>query len=69
MLFSRKRARDEKGSVRKAGIQLMEALLLMAVRGTGGAAPQLPAASDIEAIELATLDPLVKASTAPAFAS
>ena len=60
ILFTRKRARDEKGSVRKSGMLLLEALSIMSVRGLGGAAPQLPAAGDLEAIETATLDPLVK---------
>ncbi len=59
MLLSRRRARDEKASVRKSGLQLMEAILLMCVRGAGGAPPQLPIESDIEAIEAATADPLV----------
>ena len=59
ILFARKRAVDEKGSVRKSGMLLLEALLIMCVRGLGGAAPQLPASGDLEAIEAATLDPLV----------
>ena len=59
MLLSRRRARDEKATVRKSGLQLMEAILLMCVRGAGGAPPQLPTEADIEAIETATADPLV----------
>lgn len=59
ILFSRKRARDEKGSVRKAGMQLLESLLVMSVRGMGGAAVQTPPQGDLEAIEAATFDPLV----------
>ena len=51
--------RDEKGTVRKSGMLLLEALLVMIVRGVGGAARQLPAHGDLEAIEAATLDPLV----------
>lgn len=60
ILFARKRAVDKKGSVRKSGMLLLEALLLICVRGLGGAAPQLPAIGDLEAIEAATLDPLVR---------
>lgn len=59
VLLSRRRARDEKATVRKSGLQLMEAILLMCVRGSGGAPPQLPTEADIEAIEVATADPLV----------
>ena len=51
--------RDEKGTVRKSGMLLLEALLTMSVRGLGGAVPQLPTDGDLEAIEAATLDPLV----------
>lgn len=59
ILFSRKRARDEKGSARKGGLQLLESLLLVNLRGIGGAALQNPTAEDLEIIEAATLDPLV----------
>ena len=59
VLFARRRARDEKGSVRKSGMLLLEVLLIMGVRGLGGASPQLPAIGDLELIEAATMDPLV----------
>ena len=59
VLLARKRARDEKGSVRRAGLQLLEALLTMNALGTGGAANLSPSKPDVEAIEAATLDPLV----------
>ncbi len=60
VLFARRRARDEKGSVRKSGMLLLEILLVMGVRGLGGASLQLPAVGDLELIEAATMDPLVK---------
>ena len=59
LLFARKRARDEKASVRKSGIQLLDSLLTMSIRGAGGAASQAPSPGDLESIEIALSDPLV----------
>ena len=58
--LARRRAGDEKAGVRKAGLQLLEQLLLMRGRGVGGAAPELPSEADIAAVEAATADPLVR---------
>jgi hypothetical protein len=65
--LARRRARDEKAGVRKAGIQLLEALLLMRGRGFGGIAPEEPSGTDIQAVELATADPLVHPSITAGF--
>ena len=56
--LARRRAGDEKAGVRRAGVQLLEALLLMRCAGAGGAAPEAPSEADIAAIEAATADPL-----------
>lgn len=55
---ARRRAADEKAGVRKAGVALLEALLLLR------AAPPpplqcLPAAADVAALKAAACDPLV----------
>lgn len=50
---------DEKAAVRKAGLQLLEALLMMRAQGAGGADPELPTEQDIRALEAATADALV----------
>lgn len=50
---------DEKAAVRKAGLQLLEALLMMRAQGAGGCDPELPAEQDIRALEAATADALV----------
>ena len=57
--LARRRCGDEKAGARRAGLQLLEALLLMNASDNGGAKPQLPAAADVAAIEAATADPLV----------
>lgn len=57
--MARRRCLDEKAAVRKAGVQLLEALLLMRAHGTGGADPELPKEQDIRALEAATADALV----------
>jgi hypothetical protein len=55
---ARRRAADEKATVRKAGIALLEALLLL--RATPPAPLQrLPSAWDVAALEAAARDPLV----------
>lgn len=50
---------DDKAAVRKAGLQLLEALLMMRAQGAGGADPELPTEQDIRALEAATADALV----------
>lgn len=57
---------DEKAAVRKAGLQLLEALLMMRAQGTGGADPELPTEQDICALEAATADALVWPHLQPA---
>lgn len=59
ILLARRRCGDEKATVRRAGLQLLEALLLMGIKGSGGAPPQSPGEADIQTIETATADPLV----------
>ena len=54
---------DEKAAVRKAGLQLLEALLMMRAQGAGGADPELPTEQDIRALEAATADALVRTCT------
>ena len=50
---------DEKAAVRKAGLQLLESLLMMRAQGCGGADPEMPSEQDIRALEAATADALV----------
>ena len=57
--MARRRCVDEKAAVRKAGLQLLEALLMMRAQGAGGCDPELPAEQDIRALEAATADALV----------
>ena len=57
--MARRRCMDEKAAVRKAGLQLLEALLMMRAQGAGGADPELPTEQDIRALEAATADALV----------
>ena len=58
--LARRRCGDEKAGARRAGLQLLEALLLMNASDKGGdAKARLPAAADVAAIEAATADPLV----------
>ena len=61
--MARRRCTDEKAAVRKAGLQLLEALLMMRAQGAGGCVPELPTEQDICAIEAATADALVCLST------
>lgn len=58
---------DDKAAVRKAGLQLLEALLMMRARGAGGADVELPAEQDIRALEAATADALVRPASLPCF--
>jgi hypothetical protein len=58
--MARRRCMDDKAAVRKAGLQLLEALLMMRARGAGGADVELPAEQDIRALEAATADALVR---------
>lgn len=64
--MARRRCLDEKAAVRKAGVQLLEALLLMRATGMGGADSELPNEQDIRALEAATADALV-CSSCPSF--
>ena len=57
--MARRRCLDEKAAVRKAGVQLLEALLLLRAKGLGGADVELPNEQDIRALEAATADALV----------
>ena len=57
--MARRRCMDDKAAVRKAGLQLLEALLMMRAKGLGGADPELPSEQDIRALEAATADALV----------
>lgn len=56
---ARRRATDEKAAVRKAGLQLLEALLVLRASGAGGAPRELPTEDDIAAVEAAAGDALV----------
>ncbi len=58
--MARRRCMDDKAAVRKAGLQLLEALLMMRARGAGGADVELPTEQDIRALEAATADALVR---------
>lgn len=57
--MARRRCMDDKAAVRKAGLQLLEALLMMRARGAGGADVELPTEQDVRALEAATADALV----------
>ena len=59
ILLARRRSNDDKATVRRAGLQMLEMLLLMGVKGFGGAPVQLPCEADLDAIRSATADPLV----------
>ena len=61
--MARRRCMDDKAAVRKAGLQLLEALLMMRAEGLGGADPELPSEQDIRALEAATADALVSCNT------
>lgn len=61
--MARRRCIDEKAAVRKAGLQLLEALLMMKAQGAGGCSPELPTEQDIRGLEAATADTLVWPST------
>ena len=63
--MARRRCMDDKAAVRKAGLQLLEALLMMRARGAGGADVELPAEQDIRALEAATADALVRFALLP----
>ncbi len=65
--MARRRCMDDKAAVRKAGLQLLEALLMMRARGAGGADVELPAEQDIRALEAATADALVRPAWLPCF--
>ncbi len=57
--MARRRCMDEKAAVRKAGLQLLEALLMMRAQGAGGVDIELPTEQDMRALEAATADALV----------
>ena len=57
--LARRRCTDDKAGVRKAGVQLLEALLLLRASGAGGAEAVLPSVADLEAVQHAAADPLV----------
>jgi hypothetical protein len=57
---ARRRAADEKATVRKAGVALLEALLLLRA-APPAPLPRLPSGPDIAALEAAARDPLVNA--------
>lgn len=58
--LARRRCTDDKAGVRKAAVQLLEALLLLRASGTGGAEVVLPSVADTEAIQHAAADPMVQ---------
>ena len=57
--LARRRCADDKAGVRKAAVQLLEALLLLRASGSGGAEAVLPSGTDVEAIQHAAADPMV----------
>ena len=57
--MARRRCADDKAPVRKAGVQLLEVLLLLRAQSMGGAERKMPSQSDIAALEAATGDALV----------
>ena len=57
--LARRFCTDEKAGVRKAGVQLLEALLLLRASGRGGAEAVLPSPVDVGAIQHAAADPMV----------
>lgn len=58
--LARRRCADDKAGVRKAAVQLLEALLLLRASGAGGAEAVLPSGADLEAIQHAAADPMVR---------
>ena len=57
--LARRRCADDKAGVRRAAVQLLEALLLLRASGGGGAEALLPSVADLEAIQHAAADPMV----------
>ncbi len=57
--LARRRCTDSKAGVRKAAVQLLEALLLLRASGAGAADVILPSVPDLEAIQHAAADPMV----------
>ena len=57
--LARRRCADDKAAVRKAAVQLLEALLLLRASGSGGAEAVLLSAADVEAIQHAAADSMV----------
>ena len=58
--LARRRCTDSKAGVRKAAVQLLEAVLLLRASGAGGADVILPSAPDLEAIQHAAADAMVR---------
>ena len=56
--LARRRCTDGKAGVRKAAVQLLEALLLLRASGAGGADVILPSAPDMETVQHAAADPM-----------
>lgn len=63
--LARRRCADGKAGVRKAAVQLLEALLLLRASGAGGADIILPSGPDMEAIQHAAADPMVPHMSTP----
>ena len=62
--LARRRCTDDKAGVRKAAVQLLEALLLLRASGAGGAEVVLPSVADMEAIQHAAADLMVQNTSA-----
>ncbi len=59
MALARRRCSDDKAGVRRAAVQLLEALLLLRASGAGGTEAVAPSEADLEAVQHAAADPMV----------
>ncbi|KAK9803508.1 hypothetical protein WJX73_000161 [Symbiochloris irregularis] len=57
--LAKRRAADDKATVRKAAVGLLEALLILRARGFGGSTSEAPTQGDLAAFEAACADALV----------
>lgn len=60
LALARRRCSDDKAGVRRAAVQLLEALMLLRASGAGSADAAYPSEADLEAVQHAAADPMVR---------
>jgi hypothetical protein len=60
LALARRRCSDDKAGVRRAAVQLLEALMLLRASGAGGAEFASPSEADLESVQHAAADPMVR---------